>query len=476
MEYEIVIGLEVHIELATKTKIFCDCTTAFGGEINTHCCPICIGMPGTLPVINEKVIEYAILSGLATNCEIANFSKMDRKNYFYPDLPKAYQVSQFDLPICKNGFIEIEVDGKIKKIGITRIHIEEDAGKLIHDQYDMGSLIDYNRCGVPLIEIVGEPDLRSAEETKDYVEKLKTIIQYVGASDCKMQEGSLRADVNLSVRPVGQEKLGTRTEMKNLNSFKAIVRAIENEQKRQIREIEKGNKIVQETRRWDDDKGKSFSMRSKEEAHDYRYFPEPDLVPIEVTNEEIKKLKEKLPELPHIREKRYVTEYKLPEYDAKVLTASKYISDFFEKAVKSGANPKKASNYIMVDIMKLMKQTNDEEIPFDGEKLAKLIALVEKGAISQNIAVKVLKFMYESNKEPEVIVQEQNLSVLSDENELNEIVQQVINDNEKSVKDYINGNKKAIGFLMGQVMKITKGKANPQIVNKLLSEKLKNIQ
>ena len=475
MEYEIVIGLEVHVELATKSKIFCDCTTKFGGEINTHCCPICIGMPGTLPVMNKQVIEFAVLSGLATNCKISNFSKMDRKNYFYPDLPKAYQVSQFNLPICKNGFVEIEVDGNIKKIGITRIHIEEDAGKLVHDQYGVSSLVDYNRCGVPLIEIVGEPDISSANEAKAYVEKLRTIIQYIGASDCKMQEGSLRADVNLSIKPVGQKRLGTRTEMKNLNSFKAIVNAIEDEQKRQIREIEKGNKIIQETRRWDDDKGKSYSMRSKEEAHDYRYFPEPDLVPIEITDDEIKAIENKLPELPQARIEKYINKYKLPEYDAKILTTTKNISDFFESAVNSGANPKKASNYIMVDLMKLMNKNNDDKVPFSGDKLAKLINLVEKGSISQNIAVKVLGIMYKSNKEPEIIVKEENLLIVNDESILKEIADKVIEDNKKSVNDYLNGNQKAIGFLMGQVMKITKGKANPQTINKLLKEKLENI-
>jgi len=476
MEYEVVIGLEVHVELATKTKIFCDCTTEFGGEINTHCCPICTGMPGTLPVMNKEVVDFAIKAGLATHCEIANFSKMDRKNYFYPDLPKAYQVSQFDLPICKEGYIDIEVEGKTKRIGITRIHMEEDAGKLIHSQFGTGSLIDYNRCGVPLIEIVGEPDLRSAEETKAYVEKLRSIIQYVGASDCKMQEGSLRADVNLSVRPVGEKKLGTRTEMKNLNSFKAIVHAVINEQKRQISEIEQGKKIIQETRRWDDDKGKSYAMRSKEEAHDYRYFPEPDLVPIEISNEKIEKIRLQLPELPHERVKRYIDEYNLPSYDAKILTSSKDIADFFEQAVKSGANPKKASNYIMGNVMKLMNQFNDESIPFSGEKLAKLINMVKKNIISQNIAVKVLAYMYESKKDPEVIVKEKNLASLNDEGELNSVVESIIKENEKSVNDYISGNLKAIGFLMGQVMKQTKGKANPQLVNKLLKEKLEKMK
>ncbi|MBN2853856.1 MAG: Asp-tRNA(Asn)/Glu-tRNA(Gln) amidotransferase subunit GatB [Clostridia bacterium] len=476
MEYEVVIGLEIHVELATETKIFCDCTTAFGGEVNTHCCPICTGMPGTLPVMNEKVVEYAIRAGIALNCEIAHFSKMDRKNYFYPDLPKAYQVSQFDLPLCKNGYVDIEVDGKIKRIGITRIHMEEDAGKLIHDQWGTGSLIDYNRCGVPLIEIVSEPDIRSAEEAKAYVEKVRSIIQYIGASDCKMQEGSLRADVNLSVRPIGQEKFGTRTEMKNLNSFKSILRAAEHEQRRQISEIEHGNIIVQETRRWDDTKGKSYSMRSKEEAHDYRYFPEPDLVPIELTDEQISKIRKELPELPEDRVNKYINDYQLPEYDAKLLTVSKNISDFFEQAVTSGANPKKASNYIMGDLMKLMNQYDDEAIPFDGDKLAKLISLVEAGTISQNIASKVLSMMYETRKDPAAIVKEENLAVVNDESALSEMIENIIAQHTKSVNDYLGGNTKAIGFLIGQVMQKSKGKGNPQMISRLLEEKLNKLK
>ena len=474
MKYEVVMGLEIHIELATLTKIFCTCTTAFGGEVNTHCCPICTGMPGTLPVMNRKVVDFAIKAGLTTNCSIANFSKMDRKNYFYPDLPKAYQVSQFDLPICEKGYIDIEVDGKTKRIGITRIHMEEDAGKLIHDEGGTGSLIDYNRCGVPLIEIVSEPDLRSAKEAKIYVEKIRSIMQYIGISDCKMQEGSLRADVNLSVRPVGQIAFGTRTEMKNLNSFKSILRAALNEEKRQIKEIENGNTIVQETRRWDDDLGKSFSMRSKEEAHDYRYFPAPDLVPIKVSDEEIKAFRNSLPELPQARIDRYINDYKLPEYDAKILTNSKDIADFFEEAIKHGVPPKKASNYIMGDVMKLMNIHDNEVLPFTGEQLAMVIKLVKKGVISQNMASKVIGFMYEEPKDPMLIIKEKNLSAMNDEGALIKIIDEVINQNQKSVNDYKQGKQKAIGFLMGQVMKQTKGKANPQAVNKILIEKLNN--
>ncbi len=355
MEYEIVIGLEVHAELATKSKIYCSCKTEFGGEPNTHCCPICTGMPGVLPVLNEKVVEYAVRAGLATNCTIAEYSKQDRKNYFYPDLPKAYQVSQYDLPLCKEGYVEIDIEGTKKKIGITRIHIEEDAGKLIHDEWGSGTLVDYNRCGVPLIEIVSEPDIRSAEEARAYVENLRAILQYVEVSDCKMQEGSLRADVNLSVRPKGQEKFGTRTEMKNLNSFRSIVRAVEAEAKRQISEIESGGTIYQETRRWDDDKGISYAMRSKEEAHDYRYFPEPDLAPIVSDREWIEGIKASLPELPEARRNRYISEFGLPEYDALLITQSKVLSDFFEEAVSKSSSPKLVSNWIMGDLMRILK-------------------------------------------------------------------------------------------------------------------------
>lgn len=475
MEYEVVIGIEVHVELATKTKIFCDCTTAFGGESNTHCCPICTGMPGTLPVMNRKVVEYATKVGLATNCTISNFSKMDRKNYFYPDLPKAYQVSQFDLPICVGGYVDIETEMGKRRIGITRIHMEEDAGKLLHDKDGKGSLIDYNRCGVPLIEIVTEPDMRSPEEARALVEKLRTIIMYVGASDCKMQEGSLRADVNLSIRPIGQVELGTRTEMKNLNSFKGIQRAAESEIKRQSKELKLGNRIVQETRRWDDDKAKSYSMRSKEEAHDYRYFPEPDLVPIELTDEEILAYKNELPELPENRIRRYISDYELPEYDAKILTVSKDISDFFEEAVANKANPKKASNWIMGDLMKLLNQHDTEIIPFSGKAFAELLIIVNKGSISQNIGQKVLRKMFETGKSAMEIIKEDGLESVNDEDELNNIADEVIANNPKSVSDYIAGNKKAIGFLMGQVMKKTKGKANPQTTSKMLREKLEKL-
>lgn len=474
MEYEIVIGLEVHAELSTKSKIYCSCTTAFGGEENTHCCPICTGMPGVLPVLNKNVVEYAVKAGLATNCKIAEFSKQDRKNYFYPDLPKAYQTSQYDLPLCKEGFVEIEVEGVKKKIGITRIHIEEDAGKLMHDEWETGTLVDYNRCGVPLIEIVSEPDIRSAEEARAYVENLKAILEYIEVSDCKMQEGSLRADVNLSVRPIGQQEFGTRTEMKNLNSFRSIVRAIEAEAQRQIKELESGGAIYQETRRWDDNKGISYAMRSKEEAHDYRYFPEPDLVPIVLEKDWIESIRADLPELPEARKSRYMEEYGLPEYDAAILTSSKRLADFFEEAAGKCSNAKAVSNWIMGDLMRILKERNLEadSIPFPAEFLAKLIGLIEKGKISGTIAKKVFEKMFSSGKDPENIVKEEGLEVVSDEGVLVGIVARVLENNLQSVADYKNGKEKAFGFLVGQAMKETRGKADPQLVNRLLKEEL----
>ncbi|MFZ5986291.1 MAG: Asp-tRNA(Asn)/Glu-tRNA(Gln) amidotransferase subunit GatB [Bacillota bacterium] len=474
MEYEVVIGLEVHAELSTKSKIYCSCTTEFGGEVNTHICPICTGMPGVLPVLNKKVVEYAVRAGLATNCSIAEYSKQDRKNYFYPDLPKAYQVSQYDLPICQKGYIDIETDGTSKRIGITRIHIEEDAGKLMHDEWDTGSLVDYNRCGVPLIEIVTEPDIRSAEEAKVFVENLKSILQYIDVSDCKMQEGSLRADVNLSVRPVGQKEFGTRTEMKNLNSFRAIVRAIEAETKRQIEEIESGGTIIQETRRWDDNKGVSYSMRSKEEAHDYRYFPEPDLMPIVIDEKWKQEIKNCLPELPEARKKRYISQFGLPEYDASILTGSKVLADFFEEAAGKSNNAKAVSNWIMGDLLRILKEKNmeAEDIPFPAEYLGKLVSLIDKGTISGTIAKKVFEKMFSQSKDPEVIVKEEGLEVVSDEGALAAVVRKIIESNPQSVEDYRSGKEKAFGFLVGQAMKETRGKANPQLINKLLKEEL----
>jgi len=477
MKYEIVIGLEVHAELSTKSKIYCSCTTEFGGEPNTHCCPICTGMPGTLPVLNKNVVEYAIKAGLATNCQISGFSKQDRKNYFYPDLPKAYQISQYDLPVCKNGYIDIEFDDQHKRIGLTRIHIEEDAGKLFHDEMDAGSLIDYNRCGVPLIEIVSEPDMRSSMEAKIFLEKLKAILEYIDVSDCKMQEGSLRADVNVSVRPFGQRKFGTRTEMKNLNSFKAIIRAIEGESRRQIELIESGTKIIQETRRWDDNKGVSYSMRSKEEAHDYRYFPEPDLVPIVIDEGWIEEVRNLLPELPHERKKRYTIEFLLPEYDASVLTSSKHLADYFEQVTAICCNPKLASNWIMGELMRILKAKELEfsEIPISAEYLAKLLILIDKGKVNGTTAKKIFGIILETGKDPELIVSEQGLEAVCDEGAIVMIVNRVIEANNKSVLDYMNGKDKALGFIVGQCMKESKGKADAKVINRILKEQLEKL-
>ena len=471
MEYDIVIGMEIHAELATKSKIFCSCSTTFGADENTHACPVCLGMPGVLPVLNEKVVEYAARAGLALNCHIANFSKMDRKNYFYPDLPKAYQTSQFDLPICTGGVVDIEVEGEKKEIGITRIHIEEDAGKLLHESAD-GTLVDVNRCGVPLIEIVTEPDIRGAEEARVFAEKIRNILEYVGVSDCKMEEGSIRFDVNLSVKEKGSDVLGTRTEMKNLNSFRALVRAVQYESKRQIIELKKGHRIIQETRKWDDVKGVSPSMRSKEEAHDYRYFPEPDLVPIVITDETIDQIKSGLPELPEAKRARYVAEYKLPDYDAGVLTASKVTAKFFEETVALYDEPKQISNWLMVDIPAMLKEKelSMENIPFTPAELAELLKLIKDGTISGTIGKKVLVKMFEEDKNPKAIVEENNWAQMSDTSELEGIIAQIIEDNPKSIEDIGAGNQKAYGFLTGQVMKATKGQANPQVANKIIRE------
>lgn len=477
MKYETVIGLEIHAELATATKIYCGCKNEFGGEPNTHTCPVCTGMPGTLPVLNRKVVDYAICAGLAMNCQITPYGKQDRKNYFYPDLPKAYQISQFDLPVCHDGYIDIEVGGNKRRIGITRIHIEEDAGKLIHDEYSGASLVDYNRCGVPLIEIVTEPDLRSSEEAKIFLDTLKSILEYTEVSDCKMQEGSLRCDVNLSIRPVGQKEFGTRCEMKNVNSFSAAVRAMDYEQKRQIEIVEDGGEIEQETRRWDDVKGISVVMRSKEDAHDYRYFPEPDLLPIVISDEWIDEVRSRIPELPAQRKARYINEYNLPEYDAFVITSSKKMADFFDACVKAGSDPKTASNWLMGDISRYLNEKELEagDIPFTALQLASLISLIDKGTISNSAAKKVLAKMFEEPEDPEKLVEKLGLVQVSDEGALKAMVDEVLANNPQSVADYKAGKDKAIGFLVGQIMKASRGKANPQIINKLLKEALDNM-
>ena len=472
--YETVIGLEVHVELATKTKIFCGCSTAFGGAPNTHTCPVCTGMPGSLPVLNKAVVEKAIAVGLATNCTITKNCKFDRKNYFYPDNPQNYQISQLYYPICRNGKVEIEVNGNKKYVGIHEIHMEEDAGKLVHDPYDDTSLVDFNRSGVPLIEIVSEPDMRSAEEVIAYLDKLRMIIQYLGASDCKLNEGSMRADVNLSVREVGAEQYGTRTEMKNLNSFKAIARAIENEQERQIDLIEEGKAVVQETRRWDDTKGYSYAMRSKEDAQDYRYFPDPDLVPIIISDEWMEKIRAKQPELRTEKQQRYKEEYDIPEYDIDIITSSKKMADLFEETIALGAAPKKVSNWLMVETMRLLKEHEMEadEIRFSAAHLAALIQMVEAREINGTVAKEVFEKVFSENIDPKAYVEEHGLKTVNDEGALKKVVEEVIASNPQSVEDYRNGKEKAIGFLVGQTMKAMKGKADPGMINKMLKELL----
>ena len=475
-DYEVIMGLEVHSELSTKTKIFCSCPTTFGASPNTQTCPICMAMPGTLPVLNEKVVEYAVKAGLATNCEISRNSKNDRKNYFYPDLPKAYQISQFDKPLCEHGYVEIEDnEGNKKKIRLTRIHIEEDAGKLNHDEFGGGSLVDLNRAGVPLIEIVSEPDLRTTEEVEQYLKKLKSILQYIEVSDCKMQEGSFRADVNVSVRKKGDTKLGTRTEMKNMNSFRSITRAIEYEVDRQIDILEEGRKVEQETLRWDDVSGKTFSMRDKEDAQDYRYFPDPDLVAIKLSEEYINQIKENLPELPESRKERYLDQYKLSQKDARIITSSKYLSNLFEEAIAECNNPKAANNWIISDISRILneKEIEPSQIPFTGKQLGELIVLIEKGVISSSIGKKVLEELFKEPKSPEQIVKEKGWVQISDEGEIKKVVQKILENNPQSVADYKAGKEKALGFLVGQAMKETKGKANPKILNELFLEELK---
>jgi len=474
-EYETVIGLEVHVELATKTKIFCGCSTAFGGEPNTHTCPVCTGMPGSLPVLNKQVLEYAIAVGLATNCDITRYGKFDRKNYFYPDNPQNYQISQLYLPICRNGYVEIETEeGGTKKVGIHEIHMEEDAGKLVHDEWEDASLVDYNRSGVPLIEIVSEPDMRSAEEVIAYLDKLRLLIQYLGASDCKLQEGSMRADVNISVREKGATEFGTRTEMKNLNSFSAIAHAIEGEKARQIDLIESGEKVIQETRRWDDTKAASYAMRSKEDAQDYRYFPDPDLVPIVVSEAMIEEIRDKQPEFRTEKMARYKEEYDIPDYDIDIITNSKRMADIFEETVKLGAPDKKVSNWLMVENMRLLKENSmdPEDIRFSPEHLAALIAMVEKKEINNSVAKEVFEAMFNEDVDPVKYVDEKGLKTVNDEGALRKTIEEVIANNPQAVDDFHNGKEKALGALVGQTMKAMKGKADPAMINQILRELL----
>jgi aspartyl-tRNA(Asn)/glutamyl-tRNA(Gln) amidotransferase subunit B len=471
-QYETVIGLEVHVELATKTKIFCGCSTAFGGAPNTHTCPVCTGMPGSLPVLNKQVVEYAMAVGLAANCQINQYCKFDRKNYFYPDNPQNYQISQLYLPICHDGWIEIDTAAGKKKIRIHEIHMEEDAGKLIHDEWDDCSLVDYNRSGVPLIEIVSEPDMRSAEEVVAYLEKLRMLIQYLGASDCKLQEGSMRADVNLSVREVGAEQFGTRTEMKNLNSFKAISRAIEGEKARQIELLEEGRKVLQETRRWDDNKEYSYAMRSKEDAQDYRYFPDPDLPPILISDDWMNRVKDSLPELQPEKQKRYEEVYKLPVYDAGIITGSKKLADIFEETVALCRNPKKVSNWLMVETLRLLKEHNQEpeDLTFSPENLAKLIQLTEDGSVNSTVAKEVFEKIFEEDVDPDAYVAEHGLKTVNDTGLLEEVIRKVLEANPDVVADYKGGKEKVFGFLVGQVMKEMKGKANPAMASEMLKK------
>ena len=473
-DYELVVGLEVHAELSTKTKIFCSCKSHFGDDPNTDICPVCMALPGALPTLNEKVVEYAVKAGLATNCSISQDSKNDRKNYFYPDLPKSYQISQFDKPLCNHGFIEIEDDnGNPKKIGILRIHIEEDAGKLNHNEFSGGSLVDLNRAGVPLIEIVSEPDISSSGEADRYLKKLKSILQYIDVSDCKMEEGSLRADVNVSVHKPGTP-LGMRHEMKNMNSFKSIQRAIDYEKEAQIEDYKNGKDVVQSTMRWDDLQGRTYVMRTKENADDYRYFPEPDLVAIKLSDEYIENIKENLPEMPESRKKRYMEELKLSEKDANALTSSKAYSDIFEKAGAICKNYKAVCNWLTSDIARILneKEMEPDQIPFSAEDLAELVELTDNGTISTKIGKKVLEELFENPHSPKKIIEEKGWIQISDEGTIKKVVEDVLKNNPKSIEDYKAGKDRALGFLVGQAMKETKGKANPQMLNKMFLEEL----
>lgn len=474
--YEMVIGLEVHVELATKTKIFCGCTTQFGGAPNAHTCPICTGMPGTLPVANRKVVEFAVAAGLATNCEITRYNKFDRKNYFYPDLPKAYQISQLYLPICRNGHVDIVTAAGEKSVGIHEIHMEEDAGKLMHDPWLDQTMVDYNRCGVPLLEIVSEPDMRSAEEVIAYLTKLRQTLQYLGVSDCKMQEGSMRADVNLSVRPVGQKEFGTRTEMKNINSFKAIARAIAGEYRRQVELIEDGGKVQQQTRRWDDNKGASFAMRSKENAQDYRYFPEPDLPPISLSQALIDAVRARQPELAEAKAARYQSEFGLPKYDAGILTEEKPIADLFEQAVSACGKPKEVSNWIMGETMAMMKEKSvpAENLMLSGQALGAIVSAVSAGRLNRQSAREVFAYAFDGGEDIEGYIKAHGLEIVSDDSTYEQILSDVLARCEKDVAQYRAGNQKVFGFLVGQAMKALKGKADPKKINELLRKLLED--
>jgi aspartyl-tRNA(Asn)/glutamyl-tRNA(Gln) amidotransferase subunit B len=473
MEFETVIGLEVHAELSTETKIYCGCSTEFGGMPNSRVCPVCLGLPGALPVLNKKVVEYGMKAGLALNCSITRIGRMDRKNYFYPDCSKDYQITQDELPICRDGYIEIELeDGSIKRIGIERIHIEEDAGKLLHTE--AGSLVDFNRCGVPLIEIVSKPDLRSPAEATLYLQKLKSILFSIGVSDCKMEQGSLRCDGNISIREKGASEYGTRAEIKNMNSFKALEKALEYEAKRHEEAINNGWQLTQETRRWDENTATTISMRSKEEANDYRYFPEGDLVTLNIPDSWVEEIRETIPELPHEKAERFVADYGIPKYDAGVLTLTSAMADFFDEAAKLSGDAKAASNWLMGDVSRMLneREMSVEKLQFSPSDLADLIKLINDGTISNSIGKKVIEDMFMMGKNPKLIVEERGLVQNNDESEILEAVRKIISDNPKSVEDFKSGKKRAVGFIVGLVMKETKGKANPQIVNKLVNEEI----
>ncbi|MGV1100191.1 Asp-tRNA(Asn)/Glu-tRNA(Gln) amidotransferase subunit GatB [Thiovibrio sp. JS02] len=475
MEFETVIGLEVHAQLKTRSKIFCGCTTAFGNPPNTNTCPVCLGMPGVLPVLNKTVVEYAMKMALATNCTIGKVNQFARKNYFYPDLPKGYQISQFDLPIAEHGWVEIEAGGATRRIGLTRIHMEEDAGKLIHDEREPKSYVDLNRTGVPLIEIVSEPDIRSPEEAAAYLRKLHAILRYLDICDGNMQEGSFRCDANISLRPVGRKEFGTRTELKNMNSFKNVQKALEFEVRRQRDLLLEGEKIVQETLLWDADRGVTNSMRSKEEAHDYRYFPEPDLVPVVIDEAWIGEIRKSMPELPDERKKRFVEQLGLPDYDAEVLTSARELADYFEAALAGYPNGKKLSNWLMTELMRLMKGEEALDIsqcPVSPQNLAALLAMVDAGTISGKIAKTVFEEMMATGKDPEAVVKEKNLVQMSDSGEILAIVREIVAANPEQAQQFKEGKTKVMGFFVGQLMKKTQGKANPQLANDLFTQEL----
>lgn len=469
MAYKTIIGLEIHTELMTKTKMFCGCTNAFGGEANTHCCPVCIGLPGTLPVLNKQGVEFGIKAGIAFNCDIATKTKMDRKNYFYPDLVKGFQISQDDIPLCDGGYVEIELEEGTKKVHLRRIHIEEDTGKSTHTE-DGDTLLDYNRSGVPLIEIVTEPEMNTPEEARLFLEKLRATLKYIEVSDCKMEEGSLRCDVNINVVDTETGAKTKISELKNLNSFRAAVKAMEYEEKRHIALLKEGKNTIKETRRWDEVKNETISMRQKGEVSDYRYFPESDIATIEIEEEWIEEIRRSLPELPHDKKERFMKEYDLPEYDAGVLTQSKEVSLFFEETIKYCNDSKLVSNWIMGDVLRRLKdeELEIEDLKFGPKDLSDLISLVKEGKINNNTGKKVLKEMFDTGKNPETIVKEQGLIQISDEGELKEIIEKILSENEQSIIDYKNGKDRALGFIVGQTMKATKGKANPQIVNKMV--------